>query len=342
MAGVRWKITAGSVALGLALLGTFLLTDHGEQATVTIYTSVDRHYSEPVLKAFEAETGIRVAALYDVEAARTMGLVNKLIAEKPRPRADVFWNGEVLQTLRLAQLGILAPYAPQGVDPAQQDAGQYWSEFGGRLRVLIVNTRLLPVGDWPGSIRDFTAPRWEGARLAISNPLFGTSTTQAATLFAAWGRDEAAGFYAEMQDRGVQIVGGNSVVRDMAVRGDILFGLTDTDDACAARARGAEIAVILPDQGKGDMGTIAIANSVALIKGAANPDNGKRLIDYLLRADVSRSLAKAGWFHADGALIIAPQDCGLPNTVNIMRVDPRRVLDVLDQTRRDLRQVFVR
>lgn len=339
---MHWKITAGVVAFCLALLGTFLLTVRGEQETVTIYTSVDRHYSEPVLKAFEAETGISVAALYDVEAAKTMGLVNKLIAEKTRPRADVFWNGEVLQTVRLAQMGLLAPYHPAGVDPAQQDAGKRWTEFGGRLRVLIVNTRLLPRGQWPGSIRDFTSPRWEGARLAISNPLFGTSTTQAATMFAAWGQDEAAGFYAALQDRGVQIVGGNSVVRDMAVRGEILFGLTDTDDACSARAKGAEIAVILPDQGKGEMGTIAIANSVALIKGAANPENGKRLIDYLLRAEVSRSLAKAGWFHADGTTIIAPQDCGLPKTVNIMQVDPRSVLEVLDQTRRDLRQTFVR
>jgi len=142
VAGIHWKITAGVVALGLALLAAFLLTARGEQATVTIYTSVDRHYSEPVLKAFEAETGIKVAALYDVEAAKTMGLVNKLIAEKSRPRADVFWNGEVLQTVRLAQMGIIAPYAPAGVDPAQQDAGQRRTEFGGRLRMLIVNTRL--------------------------------------------------------------------------------------------------------------------------------------------------------------------------------------------------------
>lgn len=48
---------------------------------VVVYTSVDQPFSEPILDRFEEETGVRVLAVYDVEAAKTTGLVNRLIAE---------------------------------------------------------------------------------------------------------------------------------------------------------------------------------------------------------------------------------------------------------------------
>ena len=54
-------------------------------AQVVIYTSVDQVYSQPILDRFEKETGITVKAVYDVEASKTTGLVNRLIAEKSRP-----------------------------------------------------------------------------------------------------------------------------------------------------------------------------------------------------------------------------------------------------------------
>jgi iron(III) transport system substrate-binding protein len=66
----------------------------GEGKTVIVYTSVDQVYSEPVFRAFEKERGVKVLPVYDVEATKTTGLVNRLIAEKARPQADVFWSVE--------------------------------------------------------------------------------------------------------------------------------------------------------------------------------------------------------------------------------------------------------
>jgi hypothetical protein len=47
-----------------------------EQEQVVIYTSLDKVFSEPILKAFEKETGIKVLDVYDSEATKTTGLVN--------------------------------------------------------------------------------------------------------------------------------------------------------------------------------------------------------------------------------------------------------------------------
>ena len=97
--------------LNLSLPTLFILTffsscnqekaEQQKRKSVTIYTSLDRPHSEPILKKFEEATGIEVKAVYDTEASKTIGLINRLYAEKENPKADVFWNSEVLRTIQL-------------------------------------------------------------------------------------------------------------------------------------------------------------------------------------------------------------------------------------------------
>ncbi|MHC4068613.1 MAG: type 2 periplasmic-binding domain-containing protein [Planctomycetota bacterium] len=104
---------------------------------VVIYTSLDKVFSQPILDEFEKLTGIRVLAVYDSEATKTTGLVNRLIAEKNSPRADVFWNSETGRTIVLKQKGVLAKYiSPSASDiPAQfRDPDGCWTGFAARCR----------------------------------------------------------------------------------------------------------------------------------------------------------------------------------------------------------------
>ena len=52
---------------------------------VTVYVSTDRVFSEPILKAFEEKTGVKVNAVYDTEETKSTGLANRLLAEKNNP-----------------------------------------------------------------------------------------------------------------------------------------------------------------------------------------------------------------------------------------------------------------
>ena len=70
-----------------------------QQLSVVIYTSLDKVFSQPILESFEVETGIKVLTVYNSEATKTTGLVNRLIAEKDNPQADVFWNFETVRTV---------------------------------------------------------------------------------------------------------------------------------------------------------------------------------------------------------------------------------------------------
>ena len=143
-------INAGLMALFFVTF--FLGCQKEEVREVVIYTSLDQVFSEPVLQKYEADTGVKVKAVYDVEATKTTGLVNRPIAEKSNPQADVFWNSEVGRTLILKEKGILTPYrSPSASDiPVQfKDPEGYWTGFAARARVLIVNTDLVPEEEMP-------------------------------------------------------------------------------------------------------------------------------------------------------------------------------------------------
>ncbi len=84
-----------AILLAILILCPIVSCNRAGVKEVVVYTSVDQIFSEPILTDFERETGIRVRAVYDVEASKTTGLVNRLLAEKDRPKADVFWNSEM-------------------------------------------------------------------------------------------------------------------------------------------------------------------------------------------------------------------------------------------------------
>lgn len=56
---------------------------------VVLFTSLDPLFSEPIVADFETQTGIKVKLQTDTEAAKTVGLVNRLIARKAHPECDV-------------------------------------------------------------------------------------------------------------------------------------------------------------------------------------------------------------------------------------------------------------
>lgn len=316
-----------------------------EPETVVVYTSVDQIYSEPILEAFEEQTGITVLAVYDVEAAKTTGLANRLIAEKSRPQADVFWSGEFAQTIRLEREDVLAPYRSpnlEGIPANFIDPEAHWVGFGGRARLLIINSDLLEAGGEPDSIFDLVAPEWPANEIGIAHPLFGTTATHAAALYAELGPEDARAYFISLRDRGVVVVDGNSVVRDMVAAGQLTFGLTDTDDACGAIQRGEPVKVVIPDQGGDELGTLVVPNTVALIAGGPNPDAGKALVDYLLSEQALALMVESGWVQVTHRSVDADPACFQDLSFRAMETPLEEIYSQLDRSQSELAEIFVR
>ena len=284
------------VLLGLAVLAA-ACGRSGQPApearTVTVYVSTDRVFSEPVLQDYQRRSGVTVNAVYDTEETKSTGLANRLLAEQGRPQADVFWSNEPVRTLVLKSRNVLAPYrspSAEGIPAVLRDPEGYWTGFSARMRVIAYNTSLVRADDAPQSVLDLADPKWKG-QVAIADPRFGSTSFHVAALYAVLGDTKADDFFRRLKANDVRIVDGNSVVRDLVVRGEVKAGLTDTDDVNVALEAGQPIAMVLPD--RDGMGVPVMPNLVSFVRGAPHPEEGRKLIDYLLSPDVERMLAQS-------------------------------------------------
>jgi iron(III) transport system substrate-binding protein len=280
-------IVVGCAVVTLASCGT------KNDARVVVYSSLDREFSEPILKDYQKSSGVRVDAKYDVESTKTVGLTQLLTAEADKPRCDLFWNNEILNTLRLNRKGLLAPYQPPNAASyprvfKSQDST--WYGLAARARILLVNTSLVSDTERPTGLNDLIDPKWKG-KIGFAKPLFGTTATHAACLFAAWGPDKAKDYFRALKANGVHVFSGNKQVATAVGAGEIAIGLTDTDDAMGEIDAGRPVVIIYPDRARGALGTLFIPNTLVLLKGSPHPDAGAALANYLLSPAVETALA---------------------------------------------------
>lgn len=261
--------------------------------TVVVYTSVDDVFARPVCEQFQKQTGIEVKLVPDTEETKSTGLLNRLIAEKDRPVADVFWSGDPVRAAVLKARGISAPFKP--TNPADttgrfSDSAGHWSALSARARVLIVNTNLIPAADTPRSLQAFLDPKCKG-KACLANPLFGRTSMHAAALFDTMGEAKAKAFFDGMRVNGVKMLSSNGEVKRRVAAGEFAFGLTETDDASVAINEGKPVTLIYPDQD--GSGTLIVPNAAVLIANGPNPENGKNFIEYLLSVAAEQALAES-------------------------------------------------
>jgi iron(III) transport system substrate-binding protein len=310
------RVTSMHVLAAIALLGGGCRSSQPATAdrTVTVYVSTDRVFSEPVLREYERRSGVKVNAVYDTEETKSTGLANRLLAEKARPQADVFWSNEPVRTLVLKSRGVLAAYrspSAEGIPAALIDPDGYWTGFSARMRVIAYNTKTVARKDAPQSIFDLSDPKWKG-QVAMADPRFGSTSFHVAALYALAGDEKMDEFFRRLKANDVRIVDGNSVVRDLVARGEVKAGLTDTDDVNVAIEDGQPVGMILPD--RDGLGVPVMPNMVSLIANAPHVEEARKVIDYLLSADVESQLARS-------EAVQIPLHAGVPGPKNIPAIE---------------------
>lgn len=287
------KVAARTI--GAALLAAIATAGCSPEAPneVVVYTSVDDVFARPIAEQFTRETGVRVNLVPDTEETKSTSLLNRLIAERARPQADVFWSGDPVRAAVLKSNGVSEPYrSPQaaGLPDLYNDRDAHWTAFSARARVLIYNTELVPESERPTSVMDLLDPRFAG-RACIANPLFGTTSMHAAALFQVLGEQNAREFFEQFIANGGTIVSSNGEVRRRVAAGDFALGITDTDDFNVAFQEGQPVRAVYPDAD--GIGTLIIPNAAVLIAGAPNPAGGRQFIGFLLRPETEQALAES-------------------------------------------------
>jgi len=300
--------------------------------TVIIYAAQDQVYAEPILRDFEKETGVKVRAVYDSEAVKTVGLANRLLAERQHPQCDVFWGNEELRTRQLAAQGVF-----------RETNG--WAAFGYRSRQLVINTNyvesvvssqssVVKATDHglrttdklhaPHSLLELTNAHWRG-KIALAYPLFGTTATHFLALRQHWGEAGWLAWCRALQASKPFVVDGNSVVVKLVGRGEAWVGLTDSDDIAAGRAEG------LPVAGAAMQEVLFIPNTVAVVRNAPHAEAAQRLFEFLQSRAVGERLVAANALEQAGS---PPRDGLNP--------DWGELLKKLEQDTTALKGIFLR
>jgi iron(III) transport system substrate-binding protein len=89
-----------------------------------------------------------------------------------------------------------------------------------------------------------------------------------------------------LKRNGVRVVPGNSVVAERVARGELLAGVTDTDDFLAMQKQNPDIRVSTRLAVDNSTDSIAVPMTAALIKGAPHPEAARKLLDALSSEEI--------------------------------------------------------
>lgn len=334
-----WWLIIPIIAIIAALLfPVFSWFKSQPSSTVILYCAQDQTYAEPLLKQFEQETGIKVKAVFDSEAVKTVGLANRLLAERSHPQCDVFWGNEELRTRQLA---------------ASREGGIFretngWTAFGHRSRRVVVNTNLVnpspafqapsphPMGrgrgegqsgllEAPASLLDLTNSIYHG-NVAMAYPQFGTSGAHMNALRQLWGESNWLAWCRALVANETKLVDGNSVVVKLVGRGEAAIGLTDSDDILAGQREGLPVDML-------PLGPelLLIPNTVGVIRSAPHPAAAETLFNWLQKPEVVQRLVDVN----------ALESADKPGAEGL-KPDWSALLHDLDTTTKQLNEVFLK
>ena len=309
-----WIISIFGVALVLGLIGLAYRFAGKKQNQVVVYCAQDRVYAEPIFRDLEKAAGIKVRAVYDSEAVKTVGLANRLLAERSHPQCDVFWGNEEMRTRQLAAQNVF-----------RETNG--WAAFGYRSRRMVINTNQLSVASAPHSLIDLTNETWRG-KIALAYPQFGTTATHFHALRQHWGDDAWQIWCHALASNKPFLVDGNSVVVKVVAKGEAWIGLTDSDDIADGQREGLPIAAC-PMTGE----SLLIPNTVAVTRRAPHPESAQLLFDYLQRQEIAERLIAAKALEG-----FSLAEVSTPT----LKPDWNRLLNELESTTAKLNEFFLR
>ena len=343
--------------LALLLLAVVSLIGCGSEddPDVVLYTSVDESYSRPIVEAFEADTGLSVRLVTDTEATKSVGLAERLRAERSRPTADVWWGNEPFHTVRLADEGLFARHdwptaaallpmyrdgeelfaahdqpTVAGVLPMYCDAEGRWVGNGLRARVIASHpgdgTRIA-VPHTIEAIAAFLgdpAAGGHGFEAVMARPTAGTTAGHVAAIYAVLGQEEADALFRRLHAGGVRLVAGNGpAARFVTDRAKV--ALTDNDDVANLNRNGDVTLDATPAALNDEIGTLTIPTTVALVAKPVVSDAAKKLADFLASPEVEAMLAEAEFTLASTRE---------PNAIRAMDVDYAAVAALLPEATR--------
>jgi len=287
-----------SLVIAMALSG--LMGAAHAQTTLTVYTALEADQIKKYQAAFEqANPDIKIQWVRD-----STGIITaKLLAEKNNPQADVVWGLAGTALGLMDKEGMLAPYAPKGLDkiaPNMRDskAEPSWVGMDGYAAALCVNTieakkQNLPM---PTSWQDLTKPVYEG-KIVMPNPASsGTGFLDVSAWLQMFGEEKGWAFMDALHKNIGSYTHSGSKPCNLAAAGEFPIGVSFDYRAAKLKADGAPIEAVFPSEGLGWE-----IEATAIMKGTKHQDAARKL------ADFSASRAANELYKSNFAILAIPE-----------------------------------
>ncbi|MFI9817091.1 2-aminoethylphosphonate ABC transporter substrate-binding protein [Saccharothrix variisporea] len=280
---LRKVLAVGLLLLTAACGGTAGGSAPADQ-TVTVYTvdGLAGWYGKRA-EEFKAKTGITVQLVESGSGE----VVTRAEREKANPQADV------LVTLppfiqRAAKAGLLADYTPADADKVTDKTGKYTAVVNNYLD-FIYNPKLAQPA--PKSWQDLLDPRFKG-KLQYSTPgQAGDGTAVLLQLKHVYGDQGALDYLAKLEANNVGPSSSTGKLQPKVSKGEIFVANGDVQmNLASIRDDKSEFEIFFPADDKGVRSTFAIPYFAGLATGAPHADNGKKFLDFLLSADVQKTI----------------------------------------------------
>ncbi len=273
-------MTLKNMLAALATAGLLMIGSPGHAADAICYNCPPQWADwAGMLKAIKENLG------YDIphDNKNSGQTLSQLIAEKASPVADVAYYG-VSFGIQAKEKGVTDAYKPNNweeIPDGLKDADGYWFTIHYGTLGLFVNVDALEGAPIPKSWNDLLKPEYKGmvGYLDPSSAFVGYAGAVAVNLAMGGSLDDFSPgieFFKALKKNQPIVPKQTSYARVLSGEIPILFDY----DFNAYRAKykdEANIAFVIPEEG-----SVVVPYVMSLVKGAPNPDNAKKILDFIM------------------------------------------------------------
>lgn len=255
---------------------------------LTVYTSVDEENATKILNAFSAATGVDVQMVF----LSSGPALSRIEAEANRPQADVWFGAPSENHILAKERGLTQPYASANAgDLADnfKDGEGFWhaiytNPLAIGVRTDILETRGAPA---PASWEDLKNEAYRGIIQMPSPQSSGTAYAMILTLNEIWGEDKAFEYMAALNPNIQTYTQSGTAPSGALGVGETPIAIQFSPGFLKLVDEGFPVKVVFPTEGVG----YEVA-AMSILKGAANEDDAKKLVDWMTSAEGQTQLSE--------------------------------------------------
>lgn len=269
---------------------SFVLSDEG----LVVYSGRSDKFVKPVIAEFTKQTGIKVT----LHSGESTALLNKLRIEGKRSAADVFLSNDAGNLQRGSDWGLFKPLSTDLTAPVKSNykaVDNTWLGLSARARVLVVNSKGPLADNPPSSVFDLADPKLKG-RLGITNSTNGSYIAGVTVYMQKAGKDKTREWLKGMKANvDGEVFNKHSKIVKAVASGKKQVGLVNHYYIYRHLEKhpDAPIKIVLPDQGKNDIGIAWNVAGVAISKHSSKAKQAEKLVAYLISEAGQKLFAEA-------------------------------------------------